>query len=84
MSAVVLPFPRSRDVAFVRRHADHLRGFKTTLSADRYLQHQLQIQAATMARKGVPDLLIAQEILALEAASRRQCRQSPATPSGVA
>jgi hypothetical protein len=43
MQASVIPFPLSRRVAFVERHADIIAGMKPD-SAERHLAHQLKIQ----------------------------------------
>ena len=84
MTAVLLPFPRSRDVAFVRRHADHLRSCRSPEAADRYLEHQLRIQAQTMTRKGLELWVVEYEIHALEAAIRRELYSSQQRPGGAA
>ena len=84
MSAVLLVFPRSRDVAFVRRHADHLRTRRTAEAAERYLQAQLRIQAETMARRGIASGQIDREIGALEAAIRRELDRPRVQPGGAA
>ena len=84
MTAVLLAFPRCRDVAFVRRHAEHLRAFRSTGSAERYLQQQLRIQAQTMARKGLPPATVEQEVAALEHAIRTEAYRPRMQPGGAA
>lgn len=84
MSAVLLPFPRCRDVAFVRRHAEHMSTCRTPASAERYLQAQLRIQAGVMFRRGLDEAIVVREVLALERAIRMAMGHDQATPGGVA
>ena len=84
MTAVLLAFPRCRDVAFVRRHADHLLSFSSPRSAERYLQQQLRIQAQAMARKGLQPWVVDYEVKALEAAIRAALYHPQVSPGGAA
>src|SRR4051812_9705051 len=64
-SDVVVPFPLCRRRAFVRRIATRA----AEMSADageRHIHRQIELQAATLARKGVSEERIAAEAKALE------------------
>jgi hypothetical protein len=84
MTAILLAFPRSRDVAFIRRHVEHLRTRRSSEVAERYLHAQLRIQAETMARRGIASGQIDREIAALEAAIRHELDRYRVQPGGAA
>ena len=67
MSATVIPFPLSRRVAFVERHAEIMSGLEPK-SAERHLAYQLKIQHATLERRGVAAECIEREVASLERA----------------
>ncbi|MCJ2106990.1 DUF6074 family protein [Methylobacterium sp. E-041] len=84
MTAIVLPFPRSRDRAFISRHADHMANAATTAKAEAHLQRQLQIQRGTLERRGVTLEMIQAELIAIEGNIRAGYCRSSAVPGGVA
>ena len=58
--AIVLPFPRVRDRAFVRRHAARMASLSHR-AAEKHLACQLRVQVETMRKRGVdPELIEAQ------------------------
>jgi acyl transferase domain-containing protein len=67
MSTNVVPFPLSRRVAFVERHADIISSM-TPKSATRHLAYQLQVQRNALERRGVSAARIDREIASLERA----------------
>ncbi|MBB5754344.1 DUF6074 family protein [Prosthecomicrobium pneumaticum] len=82
MSAVV-PFPRTRDRRFIRRHA--LRMAESAPStAEKLLAHQLRIQTDTMRKRGIDERLIEQERRAIEGAIRGELWRVVLTPEGAA
>ncbi len=66
MSAVVVPFPRSRDRAFVARHASMMATASTTEKADAHLRRQLDLQRQTMERRGIDPARIDAELMSIE------------------
>jgi hypothetical protein len=84
MSAIVLPFPRSRDRAFILRHAGHVAGASTTAKAEAHLQRQLQIQRCTLERRGVAPVIIEAELKAIEGNIRAACWRLMLAPGGAA
>jgi len=87
MSAVILPFPRVRDRAFVRRHAAHMAANSAT-TAEKLLAVQMELQRKTMTRRGVEPTLIEEHVSALELAIRlelwRRAFAPPRKPGGAA
>jgi hypothetical protein len=69
MSARIIPFPRSRNFSFVLKHARYIASINQH-AGERYLIQQLDVQAATMRRRGVEETWIQQERQQLEAAIR--------------
>ena len=67
MNVRVIPFPLSRRIAFVERHADIIRGLPPK-SAERHLVHQLKIQHEALERRGVDPERINRELTSLERA----------------
>jgi len=67
MSANVVPFPLSRRIAFVERHADIISSMAPK-SAERHLAHQLKVQQDALKRRGVDPERINREIASLERA----------------
>lgn len=84
MSAIVLPFPRSRDRAFILRHAGHVAGASSTAKAEAHLQRQLQIQRGTLERRGVAFAAIEAELKAIEGNIRAACWRLMLAPGGAA
>jgi hypothetical protein len=70
VTGVVLPFPRFRDRAYVHRHA--LRMATSPSTAEKYIAAQLQVQRATMIRRGVGPSLVVDHLSALEIALRAE------------
>jgi hypothetical protein len=69
MSATVVPFPRTRDRAFVQRHAARMADLSQT-TAEKHLAAQLDVQRTTMTRRGIEPELIEKHLQALECAIR--------------
>lgn len=84
MSATILPFPRSRDRRFIRRHAGHMAAASTTAKAEAHLQRQLLIQRQAMERRGVEPECIAAELTATEGHIRAGCWTLLLAPGGAA
>ncbi|SER58451.1 hypothetical protein SAMN05216548_12715 [Faunimonas pinastri] len=82
-SAEVLPFPAVRRRDFVLRHASRMAQLSHD-AGERHLRRQLDIQAETMARRGIIAEMIASEIRALEAAIRAELWLLVLTPGGAA
>ncbi|WP_336490363.1 DUF6074 family protein [Methylobacterium nigriterrae] len=66
MTALVLPFPRSRDRGFILRHAGIMAGASTTRKAEGHLQRQLTIQHETLVRRGVAPVMVDAELRTIE------------------
>lgn len=66
MSALVVPFPRSRDREFVARHASIMAAASTTEKADAHLRRQLDLQRQTMERRGIDPARIRAELMSIE------------------
>lgn len=84
MSAIIIPFPRSRDRRFIRRHAGHMASASTTAKADGHLQRELNIQRETLERRGVAEDVIRAELMAIEGYIRAACWTMLMAPGGVA
>ena len=67
MTAIVIPFPFSRRVAFIERHADIISCMRPE-SAERHLAHQLKVQRDSLERRGIAEQIINREISSLERA----------------
>ena len=61
MTATVLPFPIARRRAFIRKQASHI-ALMNPDAGIRYLEHQLEVQAEAMRRKGINEDLIEREL----------------------
>ena len=79
----VVPFPRTRHVGFVAKHAANIAGMPAD-RGDKYLAHQLNRQRETMARRGIPPETIQAEIRSLELAIRAKLWAIVLTPGGAA
>lgn len=84
MSAVVIPFPRSRDRRYIRRHAAHMATASTTAKAEAHLQRQLTIQRETLQRRGIDADIIRAELQAVEGNIRAACWTILLAPGGAA
>lgn len=80
---IVVPFPRARDRSFVRRHASYISTLKAD-RAERYLAKQMQIQADTLARRGIAPEVVAEQVKALESAIRAELWRVVLTPDSIA
>jgi hypothetical protein len=67
MSATVIPFPLSRRIAFVERHAEIV-SCMTPKSGARHLAYQLKLQHDALERRGIAEDRIEREIASLERA----------------
>ena len=67
MNVRVIPFPLSRRIAFIERHADIISGLAPK-SAERHLAHQLKVQREALERRGVAADCIEREIASLHQA----------------
>lgn len=67
MTATVIPFPMSRRVAFIERHAEIISCMRPE-SAARHLAHHLKLQHDVLERRGVALEIIDNEIASLERA----------------
>ncbi|MHC2108556.1 DUF6074 family protein [Methylobacterium sp. CM6246] len=84
MSAIVVPFPRSRDRGFIRRHAAHMAQARTATKAEAHLTRQLGIQAETLRRRGVAPDIARAELQAIEGNIRAACWTLLLAPGGAA
>ena len=69
MSAKIVPFPIVRRHGFIERQAEYAAQMNPA-GGERYLTHQIRLQADAMRRKGVSDDLIQREIRCMTAALR--------------
>jgi hypothetical protein len=83
MTGLVLPFPRVRDRAFVRRHAALMASYSAN-AAEKHLSTQLDLQRRTMVRRGIDPSSIHEQVKALEAAIRAELWRTVLTPGGAA
>jgi hypothetical protein len=67
MTATVFPFPIVRRRAFIRKQVAHAALINPDASV-RYLQHQLDVQAETMRRKGIAEELVQRELRCMRSA----------------
>ena len=84
MTAIVLPFPRSRDRAFIIRHAGIMAAASSTAKAEAHLQRQLTIQRETLQRRGVAPEVISAELDAIAGNIRAACWRLLVAPGGAA
>jgi hypothetical protein len=61
MTAIVFPFPILRRHGFIRKQSSHA-ALMNPDSGVRYLQHQIDVQAETMRRRGINEDLIQREL----------------------
>jgi hypothetical protein len=81
--AIVLPFPRVKDRAFVRRHAERMVCL-SHYAAERHLSAQLHLQRATMLKRGINPALAEEQVRSLESAIRAHVWHATFQPGGVA
>lgn len=83
MTAIILPFPRVRDRAFVRRHAAVMASYSSD-AGEKYLRIQLDVQRRTMVKRGIAAPIIDEHLRALERAIRAELWRTALTPGGAA
>jgi len=81
--AEVIPFPTTRRRTYIRKQAARMASLGHD-AAERHLERHLNLQAASMSRKGVSPALIARETRALELAIRVELWRMVLTPEGAA
>lgn len=70
----VVPFPRARNRTYVAKHAKRMAQLPEP-TAEMYLEHQIEIQARTMSRRGIAGTMICREKRALRTAIRAELRR---------
>jgi len=75
MTATVFPFPLARRRAMIVRQSRYAAELNPD-SAERFIRQQLKIQGDNMRRRGVPQNLIAHQLMCMEAAIRRELQDS--------
>jgi hypothetical protein len=83
MTACIIPFPTVRRRAFVLKHAARMASLPHK-TADKLLAAQLDVQRATMARRGIAPELVDEQMRALEIAVRSELWRMVLTPGGAA
>lgn len=68
---LMIPFPLARRISFIRKHAARMAALPRA-TAERHLIAQLKIQAETLRRKDVPEVVVEREIKALSVATCRR------------
>ncbi|WP_051373174.1 MULTISPECIES: DUF6074 family protein [unclassified Afipia] len=81
--ATVIPFPVFRRQAFIDRQAQRAAQLNSD-AGERYIAHQIEVQAAAMRRKGIGEDLITRESKCLEGAIRASLWRLVITPGGAA
>jgi hypothetical protein len=79
----IIPFPRVRDLSFVRRHASFMASCSAR-AAETHLRTQLDVQRRTISRRGIEPELIEAQLRNLEAAIRAELWRRVLTPGGAA
>jgi hypothetical protein len=69
MTAMVVPFPFARRVAYIERHASYAASMRAE-AGERYLQRQYDYQALAMSKRGIGAEVINREIRKLDNAIR--------------
>jgi hypothetical protein len=78
MSATILPFPILRRQGFIEKQAAHAACMNPDASA-RYIEYQIQVQRDAMKRRGIAEVLIANELKLMGTAIRRELLQAQST-----
>jgi hypothetical protein len=81
--ATIVPFPRTRDRAFIERHARLMASYSPQ-GAERHLAVQLAKQRSVLAGRGVASEVIDEHIRALQTAIRAALWSLARTPRGTA
>jgi Family of unknown function (DUF6074) len=79
----VIPFPRVRNRAFVRKHAARMLDLRPD-TAEKHLAYQLQVQRETMVRRGIAADVVDQHMRDLELAIRCEAARLICEPTGAA
>jgi hypothetical protein len=79
----IIPFPRTRNRPFVLKHATRMAKLPPK-TAERHLAYQLEVQAQTMVRGGIPPEVIQNEICSLERAIRTELGNVVVSGGGAA
>jgi hypothetical protein len=79
----IIPFPRTRNRPFVLKHAARMAKLPAK-TAEKHLAYQLEVQAQTMARRGIPPEVIRNEIGLLERAIRAELGNVVVSGGGAA
>jgi hypothetical protein len=83
MPAEIVPFPLTRRRAFIRKHAARVAA-ATPATGEKLLAHQLRIQRATMAKRGIASEIVEAECKALENAISAELWRVVLQPGGAA
>lgn len=81
MTASVFPFPLARRRAFIAKQVSHA-SLMNPDAGVRYVQHQLDIQADALRRRGIDEELIQRELRCMASAIRAAFAQRTARPGG--
>jgi hypothetical protein len=81
VTAAVLPFPLARRCAFIQKQVTHA-SLMNPDAGVRYVQHQLDIQAEAMRRRGIDEDLVQRELRCMRRAIQAQFAASVQTPGG--
>jgi Family of unknown function (DUF6074) len=81
--ATVIPFPRTRNRAFVRKHAARMLDLRPD-TAEKHLAYQLRVQRETMIRRGIDRDVVKQHVRDLELAIRCEAARLICEPTGAA
>jgi hypothetical protein len=79
----IIPFPRTRNRSFVLKHAARM-AMLPVKTAEKHLAYQLDVQAQTMARRGISPEVIQNEIQSLERAIRAELGKVVVSGGGAA
>jgi Family of unknown function (DUF6074) len=69
--AMIIPFPLARRVGQIRKQAQSM-AWRSQDTAERYLEHYLDIQRETLMKRGIDAEVIAQQCRHMEVAIRCQ------------
>lgn len=81
--AEIIPFPASRRIGQIRKTATYIAS-ATPRVAESHLQMQLDKLAKGLARKGLPQKVIAAEVAAYRSALQAEIWRAVLTPGGAA
>ncbi|MGW9331602.1 DUF6074 family protein [Bosea sp. NPDC055594] len=81
MTAKMLCFPLARRVAFVRKQANSM-AMRSEALAEKYVAHQMRLQAETLRNKGLGEGVASSEVASLERAIRAELALMLSRPQG--